>query len=90
MSCRHGNDKPSSKLPPPPLRLVESEYDMYRENYRLFDSALCLMPPEHRLRRFCLLILTARMSRPVKTRPSAQLAWRHIQTAKNWITFKLW
>lgn len=69
---------------------MESEYDMYRQNYRLFDSALCLMPPEHRLRRFCLFILTTRMSPPTKTRPTSQSAWRHVQAAKGWIMLKLW
>ena len=51
-------------------RLIEDEYDQYRAKYRLFDSALFLMSPDNRLRRFCKAILTRQMSEPlfVKTR----------------------
>ena len=45
-------------------RLVQSEYDEYREKYRLFDSALFCMPPEHKLRRVCHKILTYQCAAP--------------------------
>ena len=53
-----------------PCRPVEDEYDQYRAQYRLFDSALFLMSPDNRLRRFCKAILTRQMSEPpvIKTR----------------------
>jgi hypothetical protein len=41
-----------------------SEYDKYREQYRLFDTALFCMPPEHRFRRVCKAILTKQLEEP--------------------------
>lgn len=41
-----------------------SEYDEYREKYRLFDTALFCMPPEHKVRRLCKYILTKQMEEP--------------------------
>ena len=51
-------------------RRVEDEYDQYRAKYRLFDSALFLMSPDNRLRRFCKAVLTRQLSEPpfVRTR----------------------
>ena len=43
---------------------LASEYDEYREKYRLFDSALFLMPPEHRFRRLCCFILSKKLQEP--------------------------
>ncbi len=43
---------------------MASEYDEYREKYRLFDSALFLMPPEHKFRRLCKFILTKKLKEP--------------------------
>ncbi|CAI8036576.1 Sodium leak channel non-selective protein [Geodia barretti] len=49
---------------------VEDEFDQYRAKYRLFDSALFIMSPDNRLRRFCRAVLTRQMSEPpfVRTR----------------------
>lgn len=41
-----------------------SEYDKYREQYRLFDTALFCMPPEHRFRRLCKAILSRQLEEP--------------------------
>ena len=51
-------------------RPVEDEFDQYRAKYRLFDSALFIMSPDNRLRRFCRAVLTRQMSEPpfVRTR----------------------
>lgn len=46
------------------LRRVRSEYDEYREKFRLFDSALFCMPPDHWLRRVCDKILTWQLDAP--------------------------
>lgn len=47
-----------------PQNRVKSEYDEYREKYRLFDSALFCMPPDNFLRRSCNKILTAQLNAP--------------------------
>jgi hypothetical protein len=44
---------------------AKSEYDEYREKFRLFDSALFCMPPDHRLRRFCNKVLTSQLDAPI-------------------------
>ena len=50
--------------PPPHTHRLLSEYDIYREQYRLFDTALFCMPPEHRFRRFCKAVLTKQLEEP--------------------------
>ena len=49
---------------------VRSEYDEYREKYRLFDSALFCMPPDNCLRKVCNKILTAQLSAPSSSHTS--------------------
>ena len=44
---------------------AKSEYDEYREKFRLLDSALFCMPPDHRLRRFCNKVLTSQLDSPI-------------------------
>ena len=41
-----------------------SEYEEYRQKYRLFDTALFLMTPDHWFRKKCKAILTSQMSEP--------------------------
>ena len=67
-------------------RLVQSEYDEYREKYHLFDSALFCMPPEHKLRRVCRTILTAQMD-PPKQKLSDTHPDQLKKIVKNLITF---
>ncbi len=43
---------------------LQSQYEEYREKYRLFDMALFCMPPDHKLRKFCRTILTSQMKEP--------------------------
>jgi len=70
----------------PHTRLVQSEYDEYREKYHFFDSALFCMPPEHKLRTICRTILTAQMD-PPKQKHSDTHPDQLKKIVKNLITF---
>ncbi len=45
---------------------TRSEYDEYRDKYRMFDRALFCLSPENWLRRFCHLVLTKQLQPPSK------------------------
>lgn len=57
------------------FRLIQSEYDEYREKYRLFDSALFCMPPENKFRKTVKAFLTYQCADPDSSQLKRGKGW---------------